>query len=114
MDIYGLSPGIRIRDLIRHHVYLCLRHNCRFGTKSLSEILKYIPRAFFSSLSSNCETQTFKVCLRQHRMADEDLSDEQLKQLLKDAEQRLKEAKGSKELQTQNASVPKRYVHHGA
>jgi hypothetical protein len=47
-------------------------------------------------------------------MADEDLSDEQLKQLLKDAEQRLKEAKGSKELQTQNASVPKRYVHHGA
>ncbi|PSS18696.1 hypothetical protein M430DRAFT_102419 [Amorphotheca resinae ATCC 22711] len=40
-------------------------------------------------------------------MADEDLSDEQLKQLLKDAEQRLKEAKGSKELQTQNASVPK-------
>jgi hypothetical protein len=43
-------------------------------------------------------------------MADGDLSDEQLKQLLKDAELRLKEAKPNQALQTQDFSFQRKYV----
>jgi hypothetical protein len=51
------------------------------------------------------------VCCNPHgTMADEDLSEEQLKQLLVEAEQRMKGAKSQKLLQTQNPSSQRRYV----
>lgn len=47
-------------------------------------------------------------------MTDEDLSEEQLKQLLVEAEQRLKGVKAQKLLQTQSPSSQKMYVHCSA
>lgn len=47
-------------------------------------------------------------------MTDGDLSDEQVKQLLKDAEQRLREAKPRHALQTEESSFSRKYVHSSA
>jgi hypothetical protein len=46
-------------------------------------------------------------------MEDEDLSDEQFHQLLKDAEQRLRNAQGRQQTQSRSiSSLPKRYFDH--
>jgi hypothetical protein len=61
---------------------------------------------------SNIFPKELFLRLRKHfgAMADGDLSDEQLKQLLKDAELRLREAKPNQAVQTQDSSLPSRFV----
>jgi hypothetical protein len=68
---------------------------------------------------SYCRIQSVPGPLRfaanpHNTMTDEDLSEEQLKQLLVEAEQRLKGVKAQKLLQTQSPSSQKMYVHCSA
>jgi hypothetical protein len=73
---------------------------------------KKIERERCKEGESNIFPKELFLRLRKHfgAMADGDLSDEQLKQLLKDAEVRLREAKPNQAVQTQDSSLPSRFV----
>jgi hypothetical protein len=79
--------------------------------------LNFWPRKSMEIQRATIESLLVLSYLSLHRsctMTDGDLSDEQLKQLLKDAEQRLREAKPRHTLQAEESSLSRKYVHSSA